>query len=338
MTISSLRNRFLLSLALGALVFLGVVIYADFNSLAVALATFDWVLLPLILVLTLLNYGLRFVKWEFYLRVIGVRTLSRRNSFLLFFGGLSMAMTPGKVGEWLKSYLLHEVTGTPFTRSAPIIVAERLSDGIAMLLLALVGVVAFNLALELVVIGAVAIGAVMTVILVRPLAMAFLRLGGRLPILSKRIHHFEDLYESSYELFRPTVMIPAVVLGVISWSFECVAMYFVFVGLGLPPSFDLLVQSTFILAAATLAGSIFLLPGGLGAAEVTIVGLTQQLLGADRGVASAAALIIRLCTLWFGVLVGVISLLVFLRVQPTVRREAMLEDVESSGDTPAAAR
>ena len=57
------------------------------------------------------------------------------DSALLFTSGMVMAVTPGKVGEVLKSYLLKRINGTPISASAPIVLAERVTDGLAMLLL-----------------------------------------------------------------------------------------------------------------------------------------------------------------------------------------------------------
>jgi len=84
--------------------------------------------LPLVLALTSCNYALRFVKWQYYLRTIGVEGFPRGQSALAYLAGLGMVVTPGKVGEWLKCYLLRELHGTPFSRSAPILIAERLTD------------------------------------------------------------------------------------------------------------------------------------------------------------------------------------------------------------------
>ena len=100
--------------------------------------------MPLILLVTLGNYLLRFVKWQYYLRQIGVVGLKRWDSFLIYFSGLGMTVTPGKVGEWLKSYLLKEVHGTPVTKSAPILIAERLTDSVALLIIAGAGVFVFG--------------------------------------------------------------------------------------------------------------------------------------------------------------------------------------------------
>src|SRR2546428_7949015 len=104
--LSTLRRRLPLGLALGAAVALAVGIAGDAPKVASALFAFQWGLLPLILALTLVNYLVRFVKWTMYLRLIGAPPISAGESFLLFFSGLAMTITPGKVGEWLKSYLL----------------------------------------------------------------------------------------------------------------------------------------------------------------------------------------------------------------------------------------
>jgi uncharacterized membrane protein YbhN (UPF0104 family) len=63
---------------------------------------------------------------------------------------------------------------------------------------------------------------------------------------------------------------------------------------------------------STLVGSASLLPGGLGVADATVAGLLLLTLPAgtmDRSEAIAATLLIRFCTLWFGALLGALTLL-----------------------------
>ena len=121
MNLKNIRNRLLISMLLGIAVLAGLLIYGDISSVGGVLKHFKWELMPLILLVTTGNYFLRFLKWQYYLRQIGVRGLRRVDSFLIYFSGLGMTVTPGKIGEWLKSYLLKEVHGTPVTRSAPIL-------------------------------------------------------------------------------------------------------------------------------------------------------------------------------------------------------------------------
>ena len=51
-----------------------------------------------------------------------------------------------------------------------------------------------------------------------------------------------------------------------------------------------------------------MLPGGIGLTEVSLTGLLLSLTACtDKGEAAAATIIVRLCTLWFAVLVGIIA-------------------------------
>lgn len=279
-----------------------------------SLASFPWQYVPAVLGLTLFNYLLRFIKWEYFLRQIGVVGLPRKDSLLIWLSGMSMTVTPGKIGEWLKSYLLREVRGTPFSTSAPVVIAERLSDGVAMGLLALGGLYLFGVGWPVIgLIFLIAVG-MMAAFRYRPLGEAALALGERLPILSARVTPLRQFYESSHALFSPKVFLVAVGLGFVSWGGECLAFYMVLEGLGAEGDAMLLVKAAFILSASTLAGALLLVPGGVGVAEGGITGLSQLLLNMPKNAAAAATLIIRFCTLWFGVTLGTIAVVAITRI------------------------
>ena len=320
-----LRGKLVLSLVFGVLVVAALSLVADAQKLAATLRGFAWGLVPAILGLTLFNYALRFAKWQYYLRLIGVRGLGARDSAGIFFSAFTMVMTPGKVGELLKSYLLRRVAGTPVAASAPIIVAERLTDGLAMVALAALGLTVVRYGWQVLV--ATVIGAAVGVALVqhRPLAERVLAAGARSRVkaLAARVHHLREFYESAYELLRPGPLGLAVAIGFVSWAGECVAFYLVLLGLGLPASWSLLLAATAILALSTLVGSVSMLPGGLGVVDASIAGLLLAIVGPltalmTRDVAVAASLLIRFATLWFGVLLGAVVLLLYHRRFGTV--------------------
>jgi uncharacterized protein (TIRG00374 family) len=107
------------------------------------------------------------------------------------------------------------------------------------------------------------------------------------------------------------ILLISTLLSLVSWGCECFAFYYVLTGLGLEGTALLLLQATFIFAASTLFGLVSFLPGGLGASEVSSAGLLIALLGVSASVATAATIIIRFCTLWFGVSLGVGALIWF---------------------------
>src|SRR4029077_10005384 len=111
--------------------------------LGAELTGFAWPVFGAALALALTNYLLRFVRWQLYLRRQNVRG-PVASSFYVFMAGLSLSITPAKLGEILKSYLLREMHDVPAPRTAPIVVAERVSDLVALLVLAVVGVAAYG--------------------------------------------------------------------------------------------------------------------------------------------------------------------------------------------------
>jgi len=311
-----LRTGILLSLALAIIVMTAVALYGDLPRMVTALAHFRWILLPVILGLTLYNYAWRFVKWQYYLKRLKI-DLAWRPSLLIFLSGLSMAITPGKVGELLKSYLLKRSTGEPISRTSPIIMSERLTDGIAMILLAGFGLVLYRFGMEfmLAVLACVLVG--IAVIQNRRLSLALLGIGERLPVISRFANLISAFYESAYTLLQWRPLLLAIVIGVVSWTGECAALYCVFGGLGLGFGPDVFIKSMFILAVSSLIGSISGLPGGLGTADGSMLGLTRLLVTSSATLGSAAVLLIRLSTLWFGLAIGAIALLLYRSTQHT---------------------
>ena len=301
---SLILRRMVPGLLLGILVLVGLALVGDLRQVGGLLRSFDWRIFPLVLGFTLFNYTLRFIKWHYYLGQIGVRGFAWPNSLRLFVAGFPLAVTPGKVGEVFKGIWLKQQTGLPVARGVSVIVAERISDGLAVLALSGLGVVAnprywpaFAAILGV-------LAAVVVISQIRPLALWFLDFSERLPLVKKSIPTLREFYEGSFALFRPRATLIAVSLGTLSWLGEGIGFYFILTGLGLPATTETLANAVFILAFSTIVGAVSALPGGLGASEASIAGMLALVAGADGAQASAATLLIRLATLWFGVSLG----------------------------------
>lgn len=98
----NLRNRILFSLLFALFVFLALSFYADLPRLVGAFEKFQWDLLLLALAATLVNYFLRFLRWHYYLGIIGVNA-PRRDSLLIFLTGFTLTMTPGNSSDAVKT-------------------------------------------------------------------------------------------------------------------------------------------------------------------------------------------------------------------------------------------
>lgn len=327
---TSLRKSILTSLAIGLAVVIVISLFSDLRAVGNDLLSFDWMLLPLILVGTIINYWLRWLKWDYYLRYLKLdRNIDRSTSGFIFTAGLVMSVTPGKMGEVLKSFLLRQRNGTAISRSAPIVLAERLTDGIAMLLLMGLGLTLYPPARPLFIVLVLLTIAGIVIVQRQALALSIIRFVARLPFGQRVAPRLETIYTATAQLLHWRILLVSTLISVVSWGFECVAFFFVLMGVGSDPSWLLLLQATFIFAASTLFGLVSFLPGGLGASEVSSVGLLVALVGLSASAATTATIVIRFCTLWFGVLLGVIALAWLSRRSATA---GVQDDVTSLSD------
>ncbi len=300
------KKKILLSVAFGALVFLGFSIYADFDNLIRTFGEFSWIYFPLVLALSFGNYIIRYYKWEYYRKLLEI-DLKPKASFLIFMATFVMSVTPGKMGELLKSYLVREENGTPISRSAPIILAERLTDFISVVLLCIAGAFVFDYG-QGIIIG-VGLFFLSGVILIssRKLSMKFISYLEKIKLLSRFANKFQEAYESIYTLVRIKPLIIATFVSAVAWFCECLGLYVILRVYSTISHIEVsLMSAVFIYGFSTIVGSIAMLPGGLGVTEASLTGL-MVLMKIPKDVSVASTFIIRVATLWFAVLIGVIA-------------------------------
>jgi uncharacterized protein (TIRG00374 family) len=304
---TSLTRKLIPGLLFGLLVFAGLILVGDIRQIGDEVRGFPWLIIPLVLGLTLWNYILRFIKWHYFLGQVGVRQLPILESARLFVAGFPLAVTPGKVGETLKGVWLNQLTDIPTARGVSVVLAERISDGLALLILSTVGVIAYRRYWPA---FAIVLGLLLGVVIIsqiRPLSEYLLGIGVRLPLVNRFAHSVNEFYEGSSTLFRPWTTFISVSLGTISWLAEGIGFYLILIGFGVAPGISTLSIAIFVLSFSTVIGAISALPGGLLATDASIIGMLVLLLDMDANTAAAATLLIRFATLWFGVGLGLIT-------------------------------
>jgi len=291
-------------------VFLGLSVYANFDDLLVAFSQYNWLMFPLILFLSLCNYFARYLKWEYYLKVLNIQ-IDKKNSFLIFLSSFIMSVTPGKIGEVFKSYLLKENNGTPISKSAPIVIAERITDFISLVMLSLIGALIYGYGTQLII--GIGIFFIFLVIIISSKRISYRIIGffEKFKFFTRFSHRIHTAYDSIYKMVQIKELIITVFLSIFAWFFECLGFYMVLKGFGIENLNNVSIfVATFIYGFATIAGAVTMLPGGLGATDASITGLLV-LLQIPKNVSVASTLIIRTATLWFAVFVGIIAVLLY---------------------------
>ena len=311
-------------MVLGAVVFLGLSIYANFEELIEAFAIYNWILFPVILILSLCNYMFRFFRWEYYTKILDIK-VERKMSFLIFLSSFIMSVTPGKIGEVFKSYLLKEQIGTPVSKSAPIVFAERITDFLSLVMLSIAGALVFGYGTEIIISFGAAFVIMVFIISNKKLSYAIIGLLEKFKFIARVSHKLHTAYDSIYQMVRFKELIITIILSIFAWSFECFSFYLVINGFGLGETLhiDLLI-ATFVYGFATIAGAATMLPGGLGATDASITGLLV-LLTLPKSVAVASTLIIRAATLWFAVVVGIVAVMFYQKISHKSINQIVLE-------------
>jgi len=294
-----------IALAAAVIGWMAYAVFRGFTETAVELQAFQWAWYIPILLLTLVNYGLRYLKWHYLLGQLGV-SIAHRDNLLIFATGLAMVISPAKAGEVVKPYLVREVTGTPMTKTIPALVAERATDGIAVVALAAVGVTTYYAeATNLILLVTAAVLVSIVAVSIEPVAMAAIGALSAIPVVGRMGPRLEEAYQALRVCLAPVPLLVTVAMSIVAWFAECVGYWFVFLGMQVSATLGV---STFLYAFATVFGAPS--PGGMGMADLALaegaIGLIQ---GVSAGQALAASLLIRVATLWFGVILGAVALL-----------------------------
>lgn len=294
----------LLVVLMSALGYLAFSLWGGWHEVVTAIVRVGFIGTTIALSLSLVNYGLRFVRWQKYLDLLG-HYVQWQESLRIYIAGFGLTILPGKVGETIRSVFLKQ-HGIPYPESLAAFFSEQLSNLISMLLLVAVGLWVYPQAQLLVVVLS---GLIVTGLLVLQQARwlhalnTFVRI--RLPErVGKLVEHGIEIVLHSGRCFSLPMLLYGIALGLAAWGAEGVAFYYIMHVLGSDLSLQI---ALFIYAFSMLVGTLSFLPGGLGGAEATMVALLI-LNHVVLPQAVAATVLIRLATLWFAVALGVIAL------------------------------
>lgn len=292
------------SLVLAALLYLGFALYGGLDRVAGILARLGlsgWLIL---LGCSLLNYLLRFLRWDYYLQNLG-HTLPRGLHLGYYLAGFALTTSPGKAGETIRSLYLkaHQV---PYTHSLASFFTERFLDVVVITLYATL-IFRFDQQGHAVFILIVLI----VLLLLLPLMQSnfprqmFTWLGRHISAHrpAQLFTHIANLFHQARYLLSWDKLLIGLLLGALSWGVQGLAFYYLLWLNQVSLSPDTAIA---IYALSLLAGALSFIPGGIGATEA-VMSLLLIAHGVDKPTAVSLPIINRITTLWFAVVLGLLS-------------------------------
>lgn len=314
----AIRALMLVAIA-SAFVYAVMIAASDGPAVARALQRFSPGVLVAMLALSTLCYVLRGWRWGMLMRSAG-SPVSIADSLYLHMSGQTMSISPGRVGEVLKPWLAHEVSGIRMSRGLALVFCERVADLIGVCVLALGGLSALDGSAWAVaaVLGVIVIGtAIASSDWFHRIALGLLN---KQPWVRKHRASAEALSETIQVGLSWRTLAWSVPTSAFAWGLEGAGFWLCLQELG----FDglHLAAAISVYAVATIVGAFTFLPGGIGSTEASMAGILLAAGMAASG-ASAATLLTRAVTLWWGVLLGWLVL---------CSRPALLRRVLASSD------
>ena len=302
-----------LFISAGVLLYLGAIFWFGWRATVTAMTTLGLKTLLIGAVLASTAYFWRFGRWEHSLRCFG-HALPRWPHLAIYLSGLGLTATPGKSGETLRSALLLQ-QGVRAPHSLAAFLIDRATDVLGMCLLGFFAAWMVGHARTwvwlLAFIGLMSGSRIFAALLLRQGSAGWWSRPGRmwqvLPL--KGAQAILQSWASAWKLPRVAVFS---LIAVLAYGTQALvfAWFCHMAGTGLSPAACVL-----IFVQATLFGAASMLPAGLGAMEAALV-IQMSERGVGDGVALSLAISIRLVTLWLGMAIGAVSLLLYSTRKP----------------------
>lgn len=256
--------------------------------------------------LTIANNFLRFLKWDLFLRNIGVK-IEFIDSMLIFFSGFSLLLTPGKVGgEAMKIHLLKKEKNIDTSKTTSVVVIDRVADVLGLALLGAIGLLLFGTNHGTLPFVAAISAPIITVVLMKN--TAFTRFLLSMPLI-RNISFVKNVI-IHFNTFSINVFVVSTFLAAIAWSFEAFALYYLLQSFGIPATLS---ATAFVFGSSMLFGNITMIPGGVGAVEAGIVILIKDFFATSLALAATSAMIFRIVSFWAINVIGFAALAIFYR-------------------------
>lgn len=308
----AMRSALIFAVA-GVALYGGATLASDYRTIMASLLEFPVEKLAVVVGLVVVGWLLRGWRFYYYLQQ-AKEPVPLGYSIAAFLAGFALTGTPAKLGEAVKGVFLKQDYNVPVTRVVGIVMVERLMDLWGVLLLGSLSLMMFRGWRGLFLLTGLAVLAGGAFLCMERLYRPVLERLGRISYLKWVCDKALTILLTGRDLMTPRIFIVGLIVSAIAWGMEAISLYVILDALGLPVT---LLQANFVYCFSTILGAVSMLPGGIGGTEAGMIGLLA-FLGISYTSGLPAVILIRLCTLWLAVLVG-LGFMAFMlaRTRPT---------------------
>jgi len=282
-----------------------LIIFGDTDLVIASIGAIHVSMYLLLLLLSLLSYFLRMMRWVIFMRHLSVE-MSLSTHSIIYFSGYALTLTPGRIGETVRSVFLKKL-GVCYPKTFAAFFSERFLDVLVVSSLSGLGILYFPEYQS----GAVIFYMIVVVVyfLARTRLPQYFVRRSRIKAVSEHVCEFLAFI---HRFLANDMMFRVFPITLLAWLCQALALYILLYSMGYAMNMVLVIG---VYAFSILLGAMSSVPGGVGVSETSLA-LLLNLSGVDAANASAAAIINRVTTLWFAVVVGWIAMYLAIKRVP----------------------
>ena len=258
----------------------------------------------LIFFLVFLSHIVKSFRQKDLLNNLGEKIPITQN-LVIYMAGLSLIITPGGAGTFIKSIYLKKQFQVSPNKSISVIFLEKYHDLLAGTSIILVSISIYfsSVSMSLLVISAIIIIGIYIMIRSQRFSNFIYTKISKIKFISKNIP--EDISSNSFSILtNPKNMTKGWLFSIFGWGIDSLAVYVVFLALNIDLGYLVTSQIYF---TSLGYGILSFLPGGIGVNE-SIANFLLIQKGLELSVATSLVILTRLCTMWFATIIGMLFL------------------------------
>lgn len=297
-------NKFLIGLVISIGFYAVFLAVSDFNKIYDRITSFNLHYLPVILAIVSVSWGILFLRWLILLKRHNI-LVPLGSNFLIYLSSFSLTATPGQLGELVKSQLLKTKFDIPITRTAPLVVIERLYDFTGAIIISIIGFWLLDINIYVPIIASIILAVFFLFLKSKKIFSRTTNLIKKVKFASKIADPISESFDTIQLSLNKKTFVMCSILSICYWIIVGIGAFFVIVAVGIDDLEPF--KAISIYSSSLIVGAASFIPGGFGITEGSIAGLLS-LNGIDISVAIALGILIRVFTLWYAVIVGFIAL------------------------------
>jgi len=301
MKFATLQNKIFITIVIVILFYVFFAVYSDIEKLVKNYETIKPLYVIPIFGILIFSIFVRSFLQRHLLMKIGI-DLSLKQSFLLFWAGLSMLFTPLGSGQMIKSHFLKSKYGHDISKSLPLVFAERFFD-LAALFIIVVGSLFFFYSFESLLVSSISLILLSIILIIVKNTGVLIKIKSmtkKTPFLNKMFEQTSQFDLSLQKLFEINMLIRGCLIAIVAFSLEGFVVYLGFLTFGIDLGYFKTIQ---IFYTSVLSGTVSFVPAGTGVLEAAFVKL-MSIQNFDLSKATSLIIFIRVTTTWFVTITG----------------------------------